>query len=114
MEATNAVLMLKSLDCLSLRMQVLAQNIANAGTPRYRPMQLTFEDALRAAAADGDAAVAAFAPTPEPAPPVSGSADLRLDLELADASATAGRYGSLIDILNRQLQLQSLAIGGSN
>ena len=34
----------------------------------------------------------------------------RIDLDLADSAGTAGRYGALIDILNRQLQLNELVL----
>ena len=37
---------------------------------------------------------------------------VHLDLELATAQATTGRYGALTDLLNRQLQMEALAITG--
>ena len=113
MDSSTAVLMIKALDCLAARQVATSQNIANAGTPGYRPLRVTFETALSDAAAQGDDAVRAVTPQVERAPAGSVDSELRLDLEMADAAGTAGRYGALIDILNRQLQLQSLAITGT-
>jgi flagellar basal-body rod protein FlgB len=106
--------MLKALDGLNQRQTATAQNIANAGTPNYRPLRVTFEKALTEAAGQGDAAVAAVTPQIEQVAAGSTDAQLRLDLEMGTAAGTAGRYGALIDVLNRQLQMQSLAITGSN
>jgi flagellar basal-body rod protein FlgB len=53
-------------------------------------------------------------PQVERVAPGSADSELRLDLEMSDSSDTASRYGALVDVLNRQLQLQSLAITGSN
>lgn len=113
MDRLSAQLMIKALDGLSARAVVTAENIANAGTPGYRPLRLSFESAL-AAAAGNEAAVRAVRPTIDRAPADSPQADLRLDLELATAASTSLRYAALIDLLNRQLQLQSLAISGNN
>jgi len=110
MEATSPVLLLKLLDCLSVRSRVIAENIANAGTPHYRPLRIKFEDALKAAAPAGDAAVAAVQPVIERGPARPGGTELRLDLELASAASTSGRYGTVVELLNRQLQLDELAI----
>ena len=112
MEATTPVVLLKLLDCLSLRSQVIAENIANASTPRYRPLRVSFEDALKAAVPVGDAAVTAVEPVVHPANGAQGGDELRLYLELASAASTAGRYGTVIELLNRHLQLDELAISG--
>ena len=106
-------LILKALDALSLRATVTAQNIANANSPGYRPLNVSFEDALRKAAAEGPDAVAAVQPQIALAIDYQGSTALRLDLELATATATSGRYGALAELLNRQLQLQALAASGT-
>jgi len=114
MEAAVPVLLLKVMDCLALRMKAHAENIANAGTPRYRPVTVTFEEAVRAAASVGDAAVVAVQPALTREGTV-GTQGLRLDLELAAMARTASRYGTMADMLNRELQLQELAVtGGRN
>lgn len=110
MDRIAAALLAKALDGLALRGSAIAENIANAGTPAYRPVRVSFENALRDAAGHGLGAIGAVTPKLE----TLGRADgLRLDLEVADAAQTAQRYGAVADILNRQLQLDSLAITGN-
>jgi len=113
MDPVSSILILKSLDGLAARSRASAQNIANAGTPGYRPVRVTFEAALRAAAPLGAAEIGQVQPRMEQAPiaPWQGQA-MRLDLELATAASTAGRYGALIELLTRQMQLDSTAISG--
>ncbi|MBS0253867.1 MAG: hypothetical protein JSS36_01310 [Proteobacteria bacterium] len=113
MTAMSATLMLKAMDGLALRAQAIAQNIANASSPRYRPMAVTFEDALARAAAQGPEAVAAVTPQIVPEPRAFGQSGVRIDLELADASTTSGRYAALAELLNRRLQLEALAVSGT-
>lgn len=113
MDSVSSILILKSLDGLSARSAATAQNIANAGTPSYRPVRVTFEDALRAAARTNLSALSNVQPRLELAPNLKGQGTgMRLDLELAMAAQTAGRYGALIEVLSRQLQLDSTAISG--
>ena len=115
MDNSSAILMIKALDCLSTRAAVTAENIANAGSPNYRPMRVSFEDALKAAAREGDVGVQHLSPSIEHlAASDTGNGALRPDLEMATAVGTAGRYGALLELLNRQLQLQALAITGNN
>ena len=44
----------KALDGLQLRSTATAQNIANANSPGYRPLSVSFEEELAAAAARGE------------------------------------------------------------
>ena len=114
MENSTAILLIKALDCLSARSVVTAENIANANTPNYRPLRLSFEKALADAAGKGDEAVSQVTPQVERIPAGTRDSELRLDLEMATASSTAGRYGALIELLNRQLQLDALAMTGNS
>jgi flagellar basal-body rod protein FlgB len=111
MDALSAILNLKALDGLMARQAATAENIANAGTAGYRPARVDFESALKMAAAEGPDAVKAleFQVVREQPAPGDG---LRLDLELATASGSAARYAALIEVLNRQLQIQALAAQG--
>jgi len=106
-EITSAIIV-KALDGLAARQVATAENIANANSPGFRPLRVSFEQAL-AAARDSAAAVQAVEPRIGLAP---AGETVRPVLELATAQATAGRYGALTDLLNRQLQLESLAITG--
>jgi flagellar basal-body rod protein FlgB len=106
--SVTAVLLRKALDGLSARQMFTAQNIANAGTPGYRPVALHFEAALKAAAPHGAGAInaAAFETSVSNAP----AGEMRLDLELARASQTAMRYGALVEMLGRHMTLKHAAL----
>ncbi|HEX8527303.1 flagellar basal body rod protein FlgB [Allosphingosinicella sp.] len=110
MDAFSAAVMIRALDSLAERSVATAANIANAGSPNYRPVRVSFESALAEAASRGPAAIREFRPSVE-ADPTAGDG-VRIDLELATAAATAGRYAALIDLLGRQLQIEALAVTG--
>ena len=112
MDGLSTQIILKALDALSMRATVTAQNIANANSPGYRPLKVTFEEALREAAKVDSQAIRSVSPQPMFAVDDQGGTELRLDLELATAASTAGRYGTLVQLLNRQLQMQALAVSG--
>jgi len=103
-----SALIVKALDGLAARQVATAENIANANSPGFRPLRVSFEQALAAARGDA-AAIRAVEPRIGLAP---AGETVRVDLELTTAQATTGRYGALTDLLNRQLQLESLAITG--
>lgn len=113
MDQNAALLIIKALDGLQARSVVTAENIANAGTPNYRPLRLSFEDALKQAALRGDDAVRQVSPLAERAMPGTPEGELRVDLEMATASATATRYSALIEMLSRQGQIESEALTGT-
>jgi len=114
MDLGTTLLMIKALDGLAARAVVTAENIANAGTATYRPLKLTFEDALKDAAGKGGDAVQKAKPHIERAGAGTTDGELRLDLELATASTTALRYAALIEVLNRQMRIDALAITGNS
>lgn len=113
MDNLTAQIMVKALDGLDARATITAVNIANGGTPNYRPLHVSFEQALESAAKLGADSVKAVQPHIERHVTGHPDAVLRLDAELATASTTALRYAALIDLLNRQLQLHSMAVTGN-
>ncbi len=104
-------IILKALEGLSARVAASAENIANANTPNYRPLRVSFEDALAQAARLGPEAVRSVKPQITQDPDTAEG--LRIDLELTTESTAAGRYSALIEVLNRQLELQGLATMGN-
>jgi flagellar basal-body rod protein FlgB len=114
MDNSLAILALKALDGLSARATATAENIANANTPGYRPLRVSFEQALQQAALSGDDAVRDVQPSVARAPSNTPDGELRLDLETGTAAGTALRYSALIEVLDRQTQMQSLAITGNS
>lgn len=113
MDPVSAVTLLKALDGLARRAEVTANNIANANSPGFRPSTVRFEEALAAAARSGVDAVKRVAPETTYTSDPAEAAGVRLDLQLIQASTTAGRYGALAEVLNRQLQLVELAVTGN-
>ncbi len=112
MDTASIALISKALDCLTMRSAATAQNIANANSPDYRPVRVSFEDSLKAAAQSGPAAIAAVEPRMDFAPTPLIASEMRLDLELATASQTAGRFTALLDVLGRQMQISRTAVTG--
>jgi flagellar basal-body rod protein FlgB len=113
MDSMSATIILKALDGLTIRAMATSQNIANANSPGYRPVKVTFEDALKAAASKSQDHIRNVQPSIALAVDRNGRSDLRLDLEMATAAATSGRYGALVELLNRRLQIEALAAAGS-
>src|SRR5512147_1292254 len=109
MDEVSAALIAKALDGLNQRYQFTAQNIANANTPDYQPVHVSFEDRLRRASTQGVDAIRAV--EPQLIVDAAHAAEpMRLDLELAAASQTAMRYRALITILGQQLALNRAVI----
>lgn len=110
----------KALDGLFVRQSATANNIANASSGGFVPSRVSFEDALREAAGvrPGDniermmTRVANV--TPAILPGQSGElTGVKLDQEIATANETSVRYALLTGMLDRTLQMQSLAIKGA-
>lgn len=110
MAEITSTLLIKALDGLSARQVATAENIANANSPGFRALRVSFESALAAAARRGEGAVRAVAPRTTG---VAVAEPVRVDLELATAAATAGRYSAITELLNRQMQIEAIAITGS-
>jgi flagellar basal-body rod protein FlgB len=73
-------------------------------------MKVRFEDALKLAAKKGPGAIQSVKAQIVTPDGEDAGQPLRLDLELADSAATAGRYSSLVEVLNRQIQIRELIL----
>lgn len=113
MNSVSKILIAKALDGLHARQLATAQNIANANSPGYRPIKVTFEENLRAAASHGVGAIADVVPRTEMAPVPRFADEMRLDLEIATASQTAMRYGALLTVLESRGGLMRAVIAGA-
>lgn len=113
MSELAAALIVKALDGLTQRYLYTAQNIANANSPNYRPVRVSFEERLREASERGIDAVRAVS-TEVTVPTSEGEPEpMRLDLEMAQASQTSMRYRALVEILSQQLALErAVTMGG--
>lgn len=113
MDALIPVIIGKALDGLTARAEATAVNIANANSPRYRPVRVDFEERLRIAARAGARAVSDVQPETSLAPTPRFASEMRLDLELATAAQTAMRFAALIDVLGRQMAIgRAVVMGG--
>ena len=109
---TSAVLRL-ALDGAAMRHQALASNIANAQTPGYAPLSVSFESELgrareRLAAGEDPAAVLADA-----APDVTegeGGAEMALDVQVAELAQNVVRYQALAKGWSKRMAILSSAI----
>jgi flagellar basal-body rod protein FlgB len=100
-----------ALDVTALRHQAIAQNIANANTPGYRPVTVAFAEQVRAlqgAAAHGapDAGIATVRPTLQ----WSGADSVSLDMEMAHLSENTLQHQVLLKALSKQFALLGSAI----
>ena len=102
----------KALDGLWARSLATAQNVANANSPGYRPVRVSFEEALQSAARQGPEALRGVTARIAQAPAGTAPTEMRLDLELATASETGLRYAALLDLLGRQLQISHTVVRG--
>jgi flagellar basal-body rod protein FlgB len=107
----TSIMALKALDGLAARAEVTAQNIANAGTPGYRALKVSFEQALVDASEKGERAVQAVKPQIETDPSGQQSGAARLDMQMATASMTSARYAALVEVLSRQMQHMRVVLG---
>ena len=114
MNPITSTVLLKAMDGLAMRMTAIAENVANGNTPHYRPLQVSFEAALRQAVVGGPKAINQVQPvlSHETGDANGGSSSVRLDMELASATTTRERYGALAEVLGRQLQIDDLVVSG--
>lgn len=101
----------RALDGLFQRQMALVHNIANANSPGFAPVRVSFESALKQAYAlarqSGDfAQVAASSITRS----IDAGQPVRLDLEISSAAENAMQYSMLLSMVDRQLQVMSLAV----
>jgi len=107
-----------ALDATSLRQQAIAQNIANANTPNYRPVAVNFEthmaearEALERNPQKWLATLGDFRPTMEFADPnVLGGNQVALDLEVAKLSENMLQHHALLRALSRHFSILGFAV----
>lgn len=106
-----------ALDAAVLRQQAIAQNIANANTPGYQRLGVSFESRLAALTnsagqvrAPAAAELAAYHPRLEPAAPDHGGQAVSLDEEMAQLSQTTLHHQALLKALNKHMALLAMAV----
>ena len=103
----------RSLDALSMRQSVIADNIANVDTPGYTARTVEFEQALRGAMGD-DAAMAQVVPTTSLADTPVGPNGNNVDLatETVGASQAIFQYQLMTRAMSDRYQRVSTVLGG--
>ncbi|HHV61032.1 MAG TPA: flagellar biosynthesis protein FlgB [Firmicutes bacterium] len=102
----------KALDGLSLRHEVISNNIANVNTPGFKAGEVNFEEALRSALNEGEAALARFQPQVEVAPLTyrvdQNSVDI--DREMGKLADNALTYSAVAELVSARFRILSTAI----
>jgi flagellar basal-body rod protein FlgB len=110
LDVTGAVAV-RALDGLYVRQLAVAHNIANANSPAFAPLRVNFEAALQqaftATRAGAPAATVAAAPI---AVSTDTTGAVRVDMEVSASAENAMQYSLLLAMLDRRLQLLSLAV----
>jgi flagellar basal-body rod protein FlgB len=106
-----------ALDAAGMRQQAIAHNIANANTPGYQRISVSFEsrlDALRDGrgnvAPPSLASLADFRPSFVYDAPLEAGSSVALDQEMAQLSENTLHHQALLKALNKHLSLMSIAI----
>ncbi len=119
LEAVTSAALALALDAARLRQEAHAANVANAGTPGYTPLQVSFEAELDEARTSlawrgqldaGD--LDGVAPTLQEVPAQGGglAPQVQLDLEVAAMSQNAAQYQALLKALSKHYSLLASAV----
>lgn len=123
----------KTLDALSLRQEVIANNIANVNTPDYRRKEVTFEEELKEALSQEPKRIKGYLthpkhiPIPQPQVTLEGvkpkvwerddlffrndKNGVDIDTELAELAKNAMKHVALSRTLARKFAVLDIAIG---
>lgn len=102
-----------ALDATVMRHRAIAQNIANANTPGYRPVEVSFETHVRALqATDGQDGLAPQAlATLRPQLRLAGADQVSLDTQMTQLAENTLHHEALLKALNKEFAILSAAIG---
>lgn len=113
-EAITSAVMKLALDGAALRHQALASNIANAQTPGYTPLKVSFESELgrareRLAAGEDPGTVLADA-LPQMTEEEAGAGALPVDMQVAQLAQNVVQYQALLKGWSKRTAILSAAI----
>jgi flagellar basal-body rod protein FlgB len=109
---TTTAALHRALDGLDRRQQAIASNIANLETPGYLAKEVSFEDSLRSAIADGRPTDAGISVSDSLAPTRLNGNNVNIDVELLANSENQLRQRLAVEALNSKYQLMRTAISG--
>lgn len=111
--ATTTTLLSLALDATTLRQQALAHNIANANTPGFRALSVSFEDRMQSERAALAASREPLHRLPQMVTPLlvqSADEGVALDQQVAQLSQNALHHQVLLKALNKHFALLGTAI----
>jgi flagellar basal-body rod protein FlgB len=113
-ENNTSAMLGMAIDAAVMRQQAIAHNIANANTPGYQRMTVSFESRMAALAGPSNGVAPSLADLSNYRPSfayASGPAGaVALDMELADMSETVVHHHALLKALGKHMELIGLAI----
>ncbi len=114
-DSTTSTLLALALDATQMRQQAIAQNIANANTPGFKPLSVRFEAQMasaRATLAGGGKLAPAQLSQLRPALIVSGNDNetVALDDQVAQLAGNALHHQVLLKALNKHFALMGLSM----
>lgn len=112
-EAVTSAIMRVALDGAALRHQAIAANIANAATPGYQPLKVSFEGQLASARqrlSGGEALNTVLADLSPSIEAAEGEGRSALDLQVADMAQNVVQYQALLKGWSKRMAILSAAI----
>ena len=104
----------RAISGAAARQTALASNIANANTPGYKPRDVDFHSALRAAFASGErdrVATAGFAETTQTDVMRPDGSGVDVDVESAKMAQNGLEYQALVQVARGRIEILQSAIG---
>ncbi|MDP9401693.1 MAG: flagellar basal body rod protein FlgB [Actinomycetota bacterium] len=98
----------------SLRQATLAENLANANTPRYQRRDVSFHDALRSALVGGKEALETVEVTPivdTEAPLRADGSNVDVDREAAELAKSGLEHEALVTVARARTDILRTAMG---
>ena len=94
-----------SLDGLSARQRISAQNLANSETPGYIAQNVNFEDSLRSAMSAGDPTDATVSTSNSSDPTLPNGNNVNVDAETVSLVDTGLRYQLATQSMNNEFSI---------
>ncbi|MBC7084072.1 MAG: hypothetical protein H5T95_11400 [Firmicutes bacterium] len=100
----------KALDALSLRHEVIADNIANVNTPGFKARRVRFEEQLKAAISRGDPASCRPVIEEDSLEVRCDGNSVDIDLEMASLAETTVAYSAISRLVSERFNLLKYVI----
>ena len=94
-----------SLDGLAARQRIIAQNLANSETPCYLAKNVSFEDSLRSAIANGDPSQASVTESNTTDPTLPNGNNVQVDAQTVALVDTGLRYQLATQSINNEFNI---------